>query len=149
MNLSDNVDPYPEPGARVFVWGTWVSLLLFALGFVATYGATVPFWDDYTLVPVLTGDEPLTLSWLWSQHFEHRLFLPRLILVPLNRLSGDYRAGMVVNTLALGTVAAVLMNTARRLRGRSSYSDAFLPLVLLNVGHHANLIRNWQLQFIL
>src|SRR3954464_1696553 len=121
MQLSDNNDSYPEPGARVFVWGTWAFLLLFALSIVATYGATVPFWDDYTLVPVLTGDEPLTVSWLWSQHFEHRVFLSRLILVPLNRLSGDYRAGMVVNTLAPGAVAAALTNAARRLRGRTSY----------------------------
>jgi hypothetical protein len=36
---------------------------------------------------------------------------------------------------------------ARRLRGRPSYSDAFFPLLLLNWGHAANFLWDWQVQF--
>ena len=41
------------------------------------------------------------------------------------------------------------MQTARQLRGKASYFDAFFPLVLLNLGHHESLIFFVQLYFVL
>ena len=85
-------------------------------------------------VPVLTGHSPLTLGWFWSQHNEHRVFLSRLILVGLFRLTHDFRAGMYFNVLLLAIASASMVLLARRLRGRTSFTDAVFPIALLHVG---------------
>jgi hypothetical protein len=74
----------PDRGAALFVWITWVVMLLGVLTFVAKYATNVPLHDDWDgLVPVLNGDQPVTAAWLWSQHNEHRVPLPRLLLLAL------------------------------------------------------------------
>src|SRR5437868_1740416 len=90
--------PGPIPGAAVFVWGVWAALLLLALFYVAKFGSRLPFYDDWLLVPTLTGAEPLTPAYLWEPVNEHRVPLPKLVLYALDRLSGfDFRAGMFLN----------------------------------------------------
>jgi hypothetical protein len=147
---TDRIPRVSEPGAMAFVWGVWAVMLLAALAFVGRFGPRVPLWDDYDVIPVLTGARPLTADWLWSQHNEHRVPLPRLVLLTAYRLTGpDFRAGMVVNVVALGALALGLIAVARARRGGTRYADAFFPLVLLHEGHHANLLWSWQVQFIL
>jgi hypothetical protein len=136
--------------AGLFVGAVWAGMLLAALGFVWVYATDVPFWpDEWMYVPVLTGNEPLNLDWLWRQHLEHRIPLPKLLWVGLLGLTGfDFRAVMFCNTLALGGLALALILAARQLRGRASYADAFFPLLLLHWGHWENLLWAWQVQFI-
>lgn len=140
----------PEPGAGVFTLGLWTVLFAAALAFVVAYGPSFPRWDDFAMIPVLTGSQRVDLGWLWSQHNEHRIPLPRLVLLGLLRLSGwDFRAGMVFNVTALAALALLSAVVARRRRGAWRATDAFFPLVLLNLGHHANLLWAWQVQFVL
>jgi hypothetical protein len=123
-------------------------MLVASLSFVYRYGSNVPSWDDWDMVPTLTGNQPVTASWLWSEHNEHRVPVPRLLYLALNRLSVvDFRTTMYFDVLAMAAVAAAMMLTARRLRGHVSLSDAFFPLVFLNLGQAANLLWGWQLQF--
>jgi hypothetical protein len=136
-------------GAPLFVWGVWALMLLTALAFVGTYGANVPFWDDFNYVVALTGEQPITLTWLWSPSSGHRILLPRLILLGLYRLSADFRAAMFFNVLALGALAFAMIWIAKRLRGRMSYADAFFPLALLHAGHCTNLLFSIQVAYIL
>src|SRR5262249_46056979 len=67
-------------GAPFFVWGTWALALLSALAFLVNYARDVPYYDELGMVPVLTGTQPVSLRWLWSEHNGHRLPVPRLIL---------------------------------------------------------------------
>lgn len=136
--------------ATLFVAAVWAGMLLAALAFVWNYGRNVPFWpDEWAYAEVLTGRQPVTLKWLWERHFEHRLVLPKLIWVGLLRLTGcDFRAGMYGNVLLLGVLALALILAARRLRGRTSYADAFFPLALLHLGHWDNFLWAWQIQFV-
>jgi hypothetical protein len=123
-------------------------MLVAALYLVGRYGSNVPSWDDWDMVPTLTGEQPVTAEWLWSQHNEHRVPLPRLALLALGRLVAlDFRVPMVVDALAMGAAAAGLVAAAIRLRGRASLTDAFLPLVLLNWSHAANLLWAWQIEY--
>ncbi len=47
---------------------------------VVSYCA-LPFWDGWTQIDVVAnGQNPLSLSWLWTQHNEHRLVVPKLFL---------------------------------------------------------------------
>jgi hypothetical protein len=126
-----------DRGAALFVWAAWALMMLAALWFVGRFGGRVPYYDDWSDVPVLCGQEPLTGAYLWAQHAEHRIPLPKLIFVALAKLSGcDFRAGLVFNVVVLGTVAFALILAARRLRGRMSYADAFFPLALLSLGQY-------------
>lgn len=137
-----------QPRAVVLaVWLAWAAMTAGALGLVARYGSNVPSWDDWDMVPSLTHAQPVTGGWLWSQHNEHRVPLPRLLYLAVNRVTGtDFRATMVVDALAMAAVAAAMIVAARRRRG-PSLADAFFPLVLLHWGQAANLLWGWQLQF--
>jgi hypothetical protein len=135
--------------APLIVWGTWSIMLVAALLFVRTYGSNVPSWDDWDMVPTLTGQQPITASWLWSQHNEHRVPLPRLVLLGLHRITGiNFRTPMFFSVFALSVLAFAMIWIAKCLRGWISISDAFFPLVLLHWGAAPNFLWGWQLQFV-
>jgi hypothetical protein len=139
--------PRSRVGAAI-AWGAWAAMLAAALFFVAHYGSNVPSWDDWDMVPTLTHNQPVSWGWLWSQHNEHRVPVPRLIFLGLNRLMMvDMRVTMYFDVLMMAALAAAMILTAARLRGRFSAADAFFPLLLLHWGQAANLLWGWQLQF--
>jgi hypothetical protein len=126
-----------------------VVMSLALLGFVYYYGGNVPYLDDWDIVPALTGNQAITFHWLWSQHNEHRLVLPRLLLLGLYQISGfDFRAGMVFNAAALILMTVLMLQAAVKTRGRVSITDAFVPLLLLSWAHYDNLLWTWQVGFV-
>jgi hypothetical protein len=132
----------------VVAWTTWLGSLAAALWFVGRYASNVPSWDDWDMIPTLTRFQPVTWEWLWSQHNEHRVPLPRLVFLALDRIFGiDMRVTMVADVLLMAGVAAALLLVVARVRGRLRPTDLFLPLVLLSLGQAANLLWGWQLQF--
>lgn len=140
----------PGRFARWFVWGVWAAMTAAALGLVTGLGSRIPWLDDWVMVPALTGNQPDLPAWLWSQHNEHRVVLPRLILLSLYKLTdGDFRSGMVVNVLALAALAFAMVRTAAQVRGRAILADAFFPIALLHWGHYYNLLWSWQVGFCL
>lgn len=105
--------------------------MLAAPVFVAPYSGNVPFWDDWTMVPVMTGNRRITAAWLWELHNEHRIPLPKLLLLGPYKLSGnDFPSAMSFDVPALGMLASAPIPTARRLRGRVSWSAPFSCLDL-------------------
>jgi hypothetical protein len=118
-----------------------------AAGFVARYGTAIPVWDDYFLIPTLIGDRPLTLGWLWEQCNEHRIAVPKLILLAAEHLAGnDVRAGMFLSVACSSALAAILIGLAARLPGGIRPADALFPLLWLHLGHAGNFL--WSIQFI-
>ena len=137
-------------GARLFVWSVWLVMILIALVCIAKYGRNIPLCEDWLLVAPLTGNEPDLVGWLWAQNNEHRTPLPRLILLGLLKVTGDFRVGMYFNVITLGVLAFFLIQFARFLRrGRTSFADAFFPIILLHMGNWENLVFNWQVHFVL
>src|SRR5579859_5129673 len=52
-----------------------------ALYIVITTYSSLPYWDGWTQIEVAAnGRSPLSPSWLWEQHNEHRLVIPKLFL---------------------------------------------------------------------
>jgi len=140
-----------QPGwlAPGVVWGVWALMSLALLGYVAAFARDVPWWDDWDLVPVLTGQEPATAAWLWERHNEHRIPLPKLIHLALAVPAGaDFRVAAYVNTVALSTAALALLLAARRLRGHTRWPDALFPMLLLHWGQYDNLLWTFQVQFV-
>jgi hypothetical protein len=128
--------PSRDWGASLFVWGVWLGLTAAALYYLGRYAFNLPVCDDWHLVPLLTGKQPLTVSWLWKQLNEHRLPLIKLILLGLGWLTDyDFRAQAFLNVFLLSGLAALLIVSARRLRGHTTFADAFFPLLLLHWGH--------------
>jgi hypothetical protein len=129
-----------RPGSQVAI-GLFLVLVLVGsmtatLWLVSRTSPLVPKFDDWVaLVPAVTGNQPVTWSWLWSQLNEHRVPLPRLALLAAFYCSGgDFRSGAFLNVLILGLASLLLMMFARKCRGRSSVFDAFFPLILLHWG---------------
>jgi hypothetical protein len=142
--------PTSEPGAAIFAWSIGGLLAAIAFVYVARFGPDVPLWDDHAVIPQLTGSQPITLEWLWSQHSEHRIPLARLILLGTFRLTGaDPRGVMFLIVGLLTALSAVLLHAARAARGGTRYADAVLPIALLNLGHHENLLWAIQITYVL
>jgi hypothetical protein len=156
----DNVSLDPEHSAQPISQGSadriplvvvllaWLAMTIAALGYVARYGSNVPSWDEWDIVPTMTGVQPVTLEWLWSQHNEHRIPVPRLVMLSLFRAFGnDFRVLMVFNVLAMAASALGMIFVVRRLRGRTTFADAFFPILLLNFSHGVNFIWGWEVEF--
>jgi len=126
----------------------WVALTLAALGFVAAFGHDFPWADEWEFVPALLGAEPVG-PWLWTQHNEHRLPLPRAVYWLLFRLTHDFRAGMVLQVALLAGASLRLMRVARRERGHARWTDALFPALLLHWGHAENFLMGYQICFAL
>lgn len=138
----------PDTLERVVVGAVYVAMTAGLLVYVYRFGRNLPYWDDWEVVPVLTGHVPFRMAWLWEAQNEHRMPFVRLLLYGLWRLTGDLRSVMVVTDLLLAASVLSLLSAVRSRRGRSSFTDAFLPLALLGWGMYENLIFAIQFFFI-
>jgi hypothetical protein len=131
----------------LFVGAVWLMLTAGSLTYVARFAGADPFGDEWDLMPGVAYQTPY-LPWLWAQHNEHRLPLPKLIFTWLLRAGPfDARAGGFATVLVLSAVSFGLMRAAKRLRGQTDYSDAFFPIAFLNWGHFENYLIGFQIGF--
>lgn len=137
----------PASGLGLALGAVWVAFTVSAVLFVYTFGSNAPYADEWEFVPALVGVEP-GLPWLWAQHNEHRLPLPRAVYLILFRWTHDFRAGSYLQVGILSALALALMRYAARLRGRPDWPDAFFPVSLLHLGHWENFIMGYQLCFV-
>jgi hypothetical protein len=117
--------------------------------FVALYATPLGFLDDLTQVRFLFPEAPLDWGWLWHQHNEHRIPLPRLVYTALMLVFRDFRAPTWLDVALLGAIVWTLMEAARRVRGRRSAADAFFPLLWFSLGPAENLLNGFQVVFLL
>lgn len=138
---------WSAPG--LFVGATSVAMFAAALFFVARFASPDPFGDEWDLMSGITYQEPY-LNWLWAQHNEHRLPLPKLVYTWLLNVSGfDARAGSLATVAVLGALSLSFVFAARRLRGSTEFADAFFPIAFLNWGHFENYLIGFQISFAL
>ncbi|MGO9596804.1 MAG: hypothetical protein ACLP7Q_02155 [Isosphaeraceae bacterium] len=134
----------------ILVWAVWVTGTVALFLFVRHYARNVPFNDDWWMVPVITGHEPISLRWAWFQHAEHRMPVPKLIQASLLRwLVPDFRAGMYLNAGLLSLAAATMIVLARRLRGQVRLTDSVLPLSILTLAQYDVLLIGFALNLVL
>ncbi len=116
--------------------GIWALCVGAALWLVFLTSPYLPKFDDWpAMAPVVSGNQPVTVAWLWHPHVNHRIVLPRLAyLAAFYATGGDFRAGQFVSVGLMGLAALAGMGLARRLRGKSILADAFFPLIMLHWG---------------
>ena len=130
-------------------WVAWAAAFGLAAGYVLRFGPDLPYEDEFGQLWQLVGEEPVTLSWLFAPVSEHRVPLSRLAWLAVLRAAGyDFRAGMLLNVALLGGLAAVLLRAMQARRG-ASVTDAFLPIVVMSLGQHENLLWSMQVLFVL
>jgi hypothetical protein len=139
-----------QRAATIVVWAVWTAMTLTTILFVRTYARNIPYMDDFELVSMMTGQQPVSPGWLWAQHNEHRPAVSRLILAGLYRGIGpDFRVGLYFNAGLLSAMAAAMIVLARTLRGRTSVTDIVLPIAILNLGQAEPLLISFALNLIL
>lgn len=105
-------------------------------------GVDVPYWDQWATAPLmdqLFGGE-LAFDQLWAPQAEHRIFVPRLVMIALAHLSGwNVRWELAVNVL----LAAALWTAVTRGRlGADSGAQGFAVLASLLI-FNLNQWENW------
>ncbi len=107
----------------------FLALAPFALlvSYTAKYAVDVPFFDAWAMVPFLekSYEGSLTFSDYLDQHNESRILFPRLIMIPLARLTGwdtRYEMGAILLTALLTflLLANQAMRTSIAVRGKST-----------------------------
>jgi hypothetical protein len=135
--------------SALLVWSVWAAATLSTIWYIRHYTRNVPYFDDFTVVPVATGHEPLTYQWASAQYNEHRNVIPRLMQVMLLRAIPDFRAGLYLNAGLLSASAASAILLARRLRGENRVVDAVLPLSILTLGQCECLLVGFALNLVM
>jgi hypothetical protein len=140
--LSDN-------GPVFFVATVFVFSLITHLKFVLHNSFPIPYWDETGFIPYVTGSKPVSLDWLWSQANEHRIVLHRLFYLVFAKVFGLHAAiynATSVTMLAATALAGLLV--LRWITGKTRYTDAAIPLLLLHGGHYPNTLWPIQLGFV-
>lgn len=116
----------------------------------------VPYWDEWGFVPLLQklNSSNLTLADLWAQHNEHRIFLPKVIMLVLASLTRwDVRYEMVLSiVLAVGIFLLIFSLLSRTFEGRRypwAIAGLVLALLIFSPAGYENWLWGWQLQWYL
>jgi hypothetical protein len=126
-----------------------------SVNFIARFGIDVPNWDQWDFVPFLdrAARGSLTFSELASQHNEHRILFPRLIMLGLARLTRwDVRAEMWTGwSMVVLTLGVLLLELRRRDRPAGLTAWALVPAawLLFSLRQWENWLCGWQLQIFL
>jgi hypothetical protein len=134
-----------EHAALLFVLGAWLAMLACSIAYIARFGSPIPFFDEMEVARYLDPGLSITLRWLWEGHNEHRIPIAKLVYLGLASAFSDTRAVMYADAAALGIASLALILAARRIRGRTSFTDAFFPLVWLHLGNPLNLLSGFQI----
>jgi hypothetical protein len=128
--------------------GVTVATVAVSLWFIARYGLTTPYWDDWNLIPYAAGRVPITWQWLWEFQQDHRIPLPRLAFIALYRLGhGDVRVVMLANFAVLSLVTFLGLRLVRERTGRYRLTDVVIPLTLVGIENYSNLVSGNQIQY--
>ncbi len=145
---------YPKLGRVAVFLGLALPVFL-SFNYVYRFTVDAPFWDQWELViqleRMMSGQ--LSLSDLFSQHNEHRIFFPRILMLLAARVSGwDTRVEIYLGWLTLLATGAVLLSEHLKTFGRHWGALAlFVPLawLIFTLRQENNLLWGWQIQIFL
>ena len=121
------------------------AILLICL--VLTYGVNVPYADQWVFIDAvakLRAGEPLWKE-LFSQHNEHRMVFPKLVMIGLAWLTRwNVIAEMIVSVAVAGATLFTLMALAQPiLRDADRITRAWVPFILSAIVFSLTQWQNW------
>jgi hypothetical protein len=127
--------------------GAFVALR--TLWMVVTCWDPLPFGDQWS--EIITG-RPVTWSWLYSQHMEHRILLPRLVFLADRWLAGETnRINYAVNFAIPAGLALLMFLVSRGAGARDRWARVWAAGVCLSLllwaGQYQNFVWGFQVQF--
>jgi hypothetical protein len=137
-----------EKALLIFLGILPAALLLADIHFFAV---NVPFMDDWQFVPLLekAKNGTLTFGELWAPHDEHRLLLPRIIIIAAMFASGgDYRVQCFITFAVVAVISACLLCLLLRLNGKTKsvlWAWALVNIALFSPIQFHNWL--WPMQF--
>jgi hypothetical protein len=125
--------------------------IFLSLWFVTTHAIDVPYWDEWeavvTLQRWLHGE--LTFGELFQQHNEHRILVPQILMLLIDRATAmDIRARMAVSWMLLAATVGLLFADYRRVHPEGgTILLRFAPVVwlVLSLRQWENLLWGWQI----
>lgn len=142
-------------GAHISWYGLPMMRLLAALvpicvlvGYVAIYGVNVPHWDQWEFVSALgrSFDGNFSFADVWDLHNEHRLVIPRLLMVGMAHVSGwNILWEMWLDVLLAVGLFAVVVRSLKL----SRWSVALASLIVFSLAAWENWLWGWQVQILL
>ncbi len=130
-----------------FVWTSWKLMVLMMLGFFILFTCPIPYVDAWIIAADASGPD-CTLAWLWEQQNEHRYPLVKALAWISYHTFGSMEPLSLLSILACAAASAGLILTAKRLRGRTEWTDAVFPFLFLNGFHIENILWKHQLFFV-
>lgn len=127
--------------------------IIFTSFFVYKFGITIPFWDQWEFVPLLEKihNNTFTLADLWSQHNEHRILFPKIIMLLLARWSNwNIFLELCTNiVLAFFTLLFLLFILHDTLKTVPAWLKIFASLLVFSMAQYENWMWGWQIQMFL
>jgi hypothetical protein len=120
---------------------------------VSTY-SPLPHWDEWTLFDHLALGKPSDLAWLWAQHNEHRIFLPKLFFLVDVKLFHGTQVFLLASLWLLQLLQVVLLSASLRvlggLRGSAWRTGAgLIAFCIFCPTQYENLVWGFQLGFVI
>src|SRR6266850_23168 len=99
--------------------GWLITAFLAVSGFVFVHGnqANIPLGDEILWLPYITGESRISVQWLWSQHNDHRLVIPRLLYIGLWHLRPhSFKLAMYFGFACLVVATVAMLIASAKLR---------------------------------
>jgi hypothetical protein len=117
--------------------------------YVIRFAVNVPIYDEWNFMPVV-GEFYAGGDWwpLVAEHYgEHRIVLPKLIILFLSRLTAlDLRVEQFLSALLMIATTVVAWWLLRRTEGCPRWAIVPVGWLLLSTGQFENLLIGWQFQ---
>jgi hypothetical protein len=134
----------------------YIAVLLppiFICFFVYRYGITVPYCDQWELVPLIEKmhNNTLTVADLWRHHNGHELIFPKILMLLLARFSNwNIFLELCTNIiLAILTFMLILSLFRSTLQTTPPWLKIFTSLILFSMAQYENWSCGWQIQVFL
>jgi hypothetical protein len=135
----------------LFLIGLLPAVLIVRL--ISQYGVSVPFGDDWSLVPLFAKwfDHKLTFADLFQQHNEHRVFFPKLIYLAFAQFTHwNIRAEMFFSVFLCAVTSActyvLLRQSVPGSRRKHLFLWAIINLLIFSPAQAGNWFWGFQLQ---
>ena len=119
--VADGREPEASRTAALLSYAVMLGGILtiaVALHMVVASYSSLPYWDGWDEVNIAAlGVNPFSPAWLWQQHNEHRLVIPKLFLAVDLRVFGSRQVFLLSSIFVIQLLHLILLSWSMRVLG--------------------------------